>query len=197
MYIDDRDFGITSSRDRLQCSYTTTDPEFLSTLRQTLAWICLMCRDDGENNKGEIILLSTGSWKVADTSPSSSSFHLHAVEVADWHGSGWTKGIKHAVVVCLESMVPKTPLLRTVFPLAHQLAAVCTPLHVERGLIFHGGFTALIPLELCQHGSILWEVVMKDDDLLQLSEIQKSLQTHSWFQTLDLSLLSSAPAIVR
>ena len=178
MYIDDRDFGITSSRDRLQCSYTTTE-------------------DDGENNKGEIILLSTGSWKAADTSPSSSSFHLHAVEVADWHGSGWTKGIKHAVVVCLESIVPKTPLLRTVFPLARQLAAVCTPLHVERGLIFHGGFTALIPLELCQHGSILWEVVMKDDDLLQLSEIQKSLQTHSWFQTLDLSLLSSAPAIVR
>ena len=153
------------------------------------------CRDDGENNnnKGQIILLSTGSWEAADTS---SSFHLHAVEVADWHGSGWTKGIKRAVVVCLDSMVPKTPLLRTVFPLARQLAAVCTPLHVERGLIFHGGFTALIPLELCQHGSILWEVVMKDDDL-QLSEIQKSLQTHSWFQTLDLSLLSSAPAIVR
>lgn len=195
MYIDDRDLEITSSRDRLQCSYyyTTADPEFLSTLRQTLAWICLISRDDGENNKGQIILLSTGSWEVTDTF---SSFHLHAVEVADWHGSGWTKGIKHAVVVCLDPMIPKTPLLRTVFPMACQLAAVRTPMHVERGLIFHGVFTALIPLELCQHGNILWEVEMKDDDFLLLSEIQ-CLQTNSWFQTLDLGLLSSAPTLIR
>lgn len=192
--IDDRGFEITCSRDGLHCSYTTTDPAFLSTLRQTLAWICLSSRDDGENHKGQNIFLSTGSW-VTDT-----SFHLHAVKVPDWHGSGWTKAFKRAVVVCPDYdpmvPVPKTPLLRTVFLWARLLAAVCTPMHVENGLIFHGGFTALIPLEMCRHGSILWEVLMKDDDVLQLSEI-KSLQTHSWFQTLDLGLLVSRPTLIR
>lgn len=92
--------------------------------------------------------------------------------------------------------VPKTPLLRTVFLWACLLVGECRPMHVENGLIFHGGFTVLIPLEMCQHGNILWEVLIKDDDVLQLSEI-KSLQTHSWFQTLDLDLLVSCPTLIR
>jgi len=38
------EFEITISRNLLKCSYATMDPEFLSVLKLTLLWICLLER---------------------------------------------------------------------------------------------------------------------------------------------------------
>lgn len=166
------------------------DPKFLSTLKLTLSWICLLKRNKIKSH----IALSTGLW-FGDT------FRLHLMDVVDWSGSSWTKTLGHAMVAGLDDIVPKAPLLSTAFPIAHQLAGVHAPIHVDEGLIYHGGLTALVPIELRKDGSILWHFEMRWNSLLKISDIKcmkgRWYQRRAWFQTEDLELLQSAPALIR
>lgn len=57
------------------------------------------------------------------------------------------------MVACLDNTVPGNPLLLTSFPIARQLAAVHKPLQAGQGLIYHGGLTALVPIELHSVGT--------------------------------------------
>lgn len=81
------------------------------------------------------------------------------------------------------------------------MEVVCMPFQIDQGLIYYGGFTALVPIELRKDGSILWDIERKWNDMLQISEIKcmkkRWYQRRSWFQTLDLKLLQSAPALIR
>lgn len=123
------------------------------------------------------------------------------MEVVDWSGRSWTKTLGHAIVVCLDHIVPQAPLLSAAFLIAYQLAGVHAPIHVDGGLIYHGGMTALVPIEVRKDGSILWHFESRLNDLLKVSEI-KCIKRHwyqrrSWFQTEDPELLQSAPALIR
>lgn len=188
--IEDTEFEITISPNLLKCSYATMDTEFLSTLKLTLSWICLLKRNLIRHH----IALSKGYW-FGET------FHLDVMEVVDWSGRSWTKTLGHAIVVCLDHIVPQAPLLSAAFLIAYQLAGVHAPIHVDEGLIYHGGMTALVPIELRKDGSILWHFESRLNDLLKVSEI-KCIKRHwyqrrSWFQTEDPELLQSAPALIR
>lgn len=179
---------IATLPDLVKCSYATNDPDFLSTLNSTLSWICLVTRNKIENH----IALSTGYW-LGDT------FHLCPMEITEWSCS-WTKTFNQAVVACLDHTVPEDPFLLTSFPTAHQLAAVHKPLQVDQGLIYHGGITALVPIEMRSDGSILWKFEESGDSLLMVRNIKcmqrRWYQKRSWYQTLDLDVLQSAPALI-
>lgn len=158
---EDSEFAITVLPNLLECSYATMDPEFLSTLKGTLSWICLLKHIVIRHH----IALSKGYW-VADT------FHLHPIEVIDWSNQSWTQTVGHAIVASLDDSVQQAPLLSTTFPLAHQLAGVHAPIWVDEGLIFHGGMTALVPIELCDDGTVLWHFEGRLDDLLNVADIE-------------------------
>lgn len=160
------------------------NPDLLSTLKETLSWICLLKRHAIRHH----IALSKGYWD-ADT------FRLHPMELVDWSDRSWTQTLGHAMVASLDDSVPQAPLLSAAFPLAHQLAGVHAPLYVEDRLIYHGGTTALVPIELRDDGTVIWHFEGRLDDLLNVSEI-KCIRT-GWFQTEDLDLLHSAPALIR
>lgn len=181
------EFEIETSPDLLKCSYATKAPDFLSTLTSTLSWICLVTRNEIENH----IALCTGYW-LGDT------FHLCPMEITGWSCS-WTKTFNHAVVACLDHTVPENPLLLASFPIAHQLAAVHKPIQVDQGLIYHGGFTALVPIKMRSDGSVLWKFKISDS-LLMVHNIKcmkkRWYQRRSWYQTLDLDALQSAPALI-
>lgn len=102
-------------------------PESLSTLKLTLSWICLIKRNEIKSH----IELSTGNW-IGD------AFRLHRMEIIDWSDRRSTKMLGHAMVAGLDYVIPKAPLLSTAFPIAHQLAGVHAPIHVDKGLIYHG-----------------------------------------------------------
>ncbi|OJJ88204.1 uncharacterized protein ASPGLDRAFT_678569 [Aspergillus glaucus CBS 516.65] len=54
------------------------------------------------------------------------------------------------MVAGLDYIVPKAPLLSTAFPIAHQLAGVHAPIHVDEGLIYHGGAYCIGPHQAAQ-----------------------------------------------
>lgn len=166
------------------------DHEFLSYLKQILSWICLISR----NVTTDVIMVSRGYW-------SKNTFHLHLKDAVYWHGSNWTKLIKGVIVACLDQTIPKGPLLSTVFAITQQMAEACRPFHIGQGLIYFSGFTALVPIKLCKDGSILWDVEEKWSDTFSISEIKcmktRWYQRKSWFQTLDLKMLQSAPVLIK
>lgn len=76
------------------------------------------------------------------------------------------------------------------------LTGVNYAIQVDKGLIFHGVFSALVPAMRPADGSIRWHVEIDPsrNDFLYVSQME-SLR-RPWFRTLDLELLKSAPAVV-
>ena len=84
-------------------------------------------------------------------------------------------------------------MILTCFSLAHQLAEVHAPIYVDEGIIFHGGITALVPVER-RADKIVWHFEGRLDDFLPVSEI-KAVK-NKWYQTLNLNELQSAPVLL-
>ena len=174
--------SIEISDQQLKCSYDTDNSNLVSSLKESLSWICLIKRNEIQNR----ISVSRGYWDC-------DRFFLEAMLPVDWSGSCWTHTLEHGIIASLDSLIPRAPLLFTTFPIAFQLAAVSTPSRFENGWYFFGGFTALIPVEKRTDGSILWHFESTEDDILTPSRLQ-SLKRR-WYQT-DLDELVSSHAVI-
>lgn len=174
--------SIEISDQQLKCSYNTDNSNLVSSLKESLSWICLIKRNEIQNR----ISVSRGYWDC-------DRFFLEAMLPVDWSGSCWTHTLEHGIIASLDSLIPRAPLLFTTFPIAFQLAAVSTHSRFENGWYFFGGFTALIPVEKRTDGSILWHFESTEDDILRPSRLQ-SLKRR-WYQT-DLDELVSSHAVI-
>lgn len=56
--------------------------------------------------------------------------------------------------------------------MAYQMAAACIPFKVDQCLIYHGGLTALAPIELYKYGIIFSDIEMKWNKMLEISELK-------------------------
>lgn len=167
----------------MNCSYDTHDTNLVSSLKESLSWICLLKRNEVEDSisvsKGHLV---------------SERFLLEPMLPVDWSDSCWTHTLQHGIIASLDSLISRAPLLSTTFPIAFQLAAVSTPSRCENGWYFFGGMTALVPVEKGADGSILWHFESPEDDVLARSELQ-SLKGR-WYQTTSLDELMSSPALI-
>lgn len=60
------------------------------------------------------------------------------------------------MIASFDDKIPNSPLMLTSFSLAYQLAGVHAPIYVNEGIIYHGGMTALVPVQRRPDGKILW-----------------------------------------
>lgn len=97
------------------------------------------------------------------------------------------------MVASFDERIPRSPMMLACFSLAHQLAGVHAAIYVDEGIIFHGGMTALTPVER-RGDKIVWHLEGKLDDLLPVSEV-KAVKS-KWHQTLHLNELQSAPVLL-
>lgn len=173
------------SENCLTCLYRNKSPSYVSTLRSVLSWFALANRLPIPQKIG----LSKGAWQE-------NHFRLRPLEEIMWPRQAcWVKIFKTAVIASMQESIPPDPFLHTTFLLARQITAVQTPLHVDAGIMWHGSFCSLVPVQVLANSAILWHFEASDnDDVLQLKDIG-ALQG-PWFQTMDLGVHYSAPAVI-
>lgn len=123
-------------------------------------------------------------------------FTLLPLTPVSWDQACWRKLFCHGIVATFETSIPDAPLLRAPMHVLYFLRGVNYAIQVDKGLIFHGVFSALVPAMRLADGSIRWHVEIDPsrNDFLYVSQME-SLR-RPWFRTLDLELLKSAPAVV-
>lgn len=177
-------YCILMSDTKIICVYENIDRPLLFALKSTISWFVLVNRHEAPG----VISLSRETWER-------NFFRLQQLEPVNWV-SCWVKMVSAAVVVPIDSITSQAPLLFTSFALAYQLACAHTPLHIEGGFIWHGGFSSLVPMARHADGFILWHVesLEGDDDFFQLHDI-KALRG-AWYQTMDMNVYRTAPAVL-
>lgn len=161
------------------------DRKSVEDLKSSLSWISLVKRDPIENQ----ISVSRGVWQEE-------KFTLLPLTPVSWDQACWRKLFCHGIVATFETSIPDAPLLRAPMHVLYFLTGVNYAIQVDKGLILHGVFSALVPVMRLADGSIRWHVEIDPsrNDFLYVSQME-SLR-RPWFRTLDLELLKSAPAVV-
>lgn len=143
VYVSDR-LKLIYYRDSMECVFERLDPESVENLKSTLAWVCLLLRCPVDNE----LCISQGRW-------SHNKFTLHPLRPVDWRQSCFKKLFIHGIVATFEESIPQRPVLSAPMPIIFLLTGVNYAVPVGEGIIFHGVFSAMIPMRKLPGGSIL------------------------------------------
>lgn len=184
VYVSDR-LKLIYYRDSMECVFERLDPESVENLKSTLAWVCLLLRCPVDNE----LCISQGRW-------SHNKFTLHPLRPVDWRQSCFKKLFIHGIVATFEESIPQRPVLSAPMPIIFLLTGVNYAVPVGEGIIFHGVFSAMIPMRKLPGGSILWHVENDPTRSSTLRVSQLEALKKPWYQTKDVNSLQQSPALL-